>query len=146
MSANFSWLIMSNHKDDIRIINATSDINACLSYFHLVNQTEGSNVMHYRDGKLFGYSIVLKAADDFFKKKYNFQEIQILSELRNLWVWKNAEQRRKYPAVVAWIQNLCQSLRREILFRYDYLFFVSLKSQSADEALKIFCCFVLCKT
>ena len=69
MSANCSWLVMSNHKDDIRIIDATSDLNACLSYFHRVNQTEGSNVMHYRDGKMIGYPNVLQAADDFFKKK-----------------------------------------------------------------------------
>ena len=68
MSAKFNWLIMSNHKNDIRFIDATSVMWGCLTYFHKVKQTGGSNLMHYRDGKLSGYSIVMQAADDFSRE------------------------------------------------------------------------------
>ena len=64
-AAKFNLLIMSNQKDDVRIIDADSDMWGCLSYFDKVKLEAGSNIMLNRDGKLCGYSIVLQGIDDF---------------------------------------------------------------------------------
>ena len=56
---------MSNQKDDVRIIDADSDMWGCLSYVEKVKLEAGSNIMLNRDGNLCGYSIVLQGIDDF---------------------------------------------------------------------------------
>ena len=65
--SGFHWLIMSLEKDDAQIIDINSKMWGSLSYVEKVKQTEGTQTMLLKDGRLRSYMILKQGAEDFSK-------------------------------------------------------------------------------
>ena len=127
-SAKFNWLIMSNQKDDVRIIDADSDMWGCLSYFDKVKLEAGSHIMLNRDGKLCCYSILLQGMDDFSSELEVLKRItKPLKTVEPVTV-ENCSAVSEVSSGNCLNQQSSSNLRRELLSRYDYLLLASLKS------------------